>query len=71
MRILIIADFFNWNRVKIRYCDGASFSGDSQHEVSKSNQSSINPKGVSRSSSWQIPVFANPSYCFLGTVSCL
>jgi hypothetical protein len=26
-------DFFNWNRVKVRYCDGASFSGDSQNEV--------------------------------------
>lgn len=25
-------DFYNWNRVKIRYCDGASFSGDSQNE---------------------------------------
>ncbi|KAL6186183.1 hypothetical protein ACLB2K_042304 [Fragaria x ananassa] len=23
-------DFFNWNRVKIRYCDGASFAGDSE-----------------------------------------
>ncbi|CAK9164008.1 unnamed protein product [Ilex paraguariensis] len=23
-------DFFNWNRVKLRYCDGASFSGDSE-----------------------------------------
>lgn len=22
-------DFYNWNRVKLRYCDGASFSGDS------------------------------------------
>uniref|UniRef100_A0A7N0U6U2 Pectin acetylesterase n=1 Tax=Kalanchoe fedtschenkoi TaxID=63787 RepID=A0A7N0U6U2_KALFE len=22
-------DFFNWNRVKLRYCDGASFTGDS------------------------------------------
>ncbi|KAL4346948.1 hypothetical protein GQ457_17G025360 [Hibiscus cannabinus] len=21
-------DFYNWNRVKLRYCDGASFSGD-------------------------------------------
>eukprot|EP00252_Welwitschia_mirabilis_P003971 TRINITY_DN1406_c0_g2_i1.p1 TRINITY_DN1406_c0_g2~~TRINITY_DN1406_c0_g2_i1.p1 ORF type:complete len:327 (+),score=36.56 TRINITY_DN1406_c0_g2_i1:83-982(+) len=21
-------DFFNWNRVKVRYCDGASFAGD-------------------------------------------
>nr|DAD32911.1 TPA_asm: hypothetical protein HUJ06_011762 [Nelumbo nucifera] len=28
-------DFFNWNRVKVRYCDGASFSGDSQDEVAK------------------------------------
>ena len=29
-----IADFFNWNRVKVRYCDGASFSGDSEDKVS-------------------------------------
>lgn len=28
-------DFFNWNRVKVRYCDGASFSGDSQNEASQ------------------------------------
>uniref|UniRef100_A0A7N0UPU7 Pectin acetylesterase n=1 Tax=Kalanchoe fedtschenkoi TaxID=63787 RepID=A0A7N0UPU7_KALFE len=24
-------DFYNWNRVKIRYCDGASFAGDSMY----------------------------------------
>ncbi|KAG9130646.1 hypothetical protein Leryth_011896 [Lithospermum erythrorhizon] len=23
-------DFFNWNRVKVRYCDGASFAGDGE-----------------------------------------
>lgn len=23
-------DFYNWNRVKIRYCDGSSFTGDVQ-----------------------------------------
>ncbi|KAI4349826.1 hypothetical protein L6164_010376 [Bauhinia variegata] len=28
-------DFFNWNRVKVRYCDGASFSGDSQNEAAR------------------------------------
>ncbi|KAK4743619.1 hypothetical protein SAY87_009931 [Trapa incisa] len=28
-------DFFNWNRVKLRYCDGASFSGDGQNEASQ------------------------------------
>ncbi|GMH11375.1 hypothetical protein Nepgr_013216 [Nepenthes gracilis] len=28
-------DFFNWNRVKVRYCDGASFAGDSQDEASQ------------------------------------
>lgn len=22
------ADFYNWNRVRIRYCDGSSFTGD-------------------------------------------
>ncbi|ONM34146.1 Pectin acetylesterase 5 [Zea mays] len=27
------ADFYNWNKVKIRYCDGASFSGNVQEEV--------------------------------------
>ncbi|KAJ8620375.1 hypothetical protein MRB53_028904 [Persea americana] len=25
-------DFFNWNRVKLRYCDGASFLGDDQNK---------------------------------------
>ncbi|KAB2054657.1 hypothetical protein ES319_A12G269100v1 [Gossypium barbadense] len=25
-------DFYNWNRVKLRYCDGASFSGDSKFD---------------------------------------
>ncbi|KAK9291313.1 hypothetical protein L1049_019258 [Liquidambar formosana] len=28
-------DFFNWNRVKLRYCDGASFTGDSQDKVAQ------------------------------------
>ncbi|XP_071725496.1 pectin acetylesterase 10-like [Rutidosis leptorrhynchoides] len=26
-------DFFNWNRVKVRYCDGASFAGDSEDKA--------------------------------------
>ncbi|CAN0926615.1 Pectin acetylesterase 5 [Linum grandiflorum] len=26
-------DFFNWNRVKIRYCDGASFAGHPESEL--------------------------------------
>ncbi|XP_073135609.1 pectin acetylesterase 5-like [Henckelia pumila] len=26
-------DFFNWNKVKIRYCDGASFSGNPESEL--------------------------------------
>ncbi|PUZ40232.1 hypothetical protein GQ55_9G408500 [Panicum hallii var. hallii] len=25
-------DFYNWNRVKLRYCDGGSFSGDSEYK---------------------------------------
>ncbi|XP_026379749.1 pectin acetylesterase 9-like [Papaver somniferum] len=25
-------DFYNWNRVKINYCDGGSFSGDSMYQ---------------------------------------
>ncbi|KAK4571606.1 hypothetical protein RGQ29_030134 [Quercus rubra] len=25
-------DFYNWNRVKLRYCDGASFSGDAKFQ---------------------------------------
>ncbi|KAI8531841.1 hypothetical protein RHMOL_Rhmol11G0167200 [Rhododendron molle] len=28
-------DFFNWNRVKIRYCDGASFAGDSEDKAAQ------------------------------------
>jgi hypothetical protein len=27
------SDFFNWNKVKIRYCDGASFAGHPESEV--------------------------------------
>ncbi|XP_050236884.1 pectin acetylesterase 6 isoform X2 [Mercurialis annua] len=30
-------DFFNWNRVKLRYCDGASFSGDYHNEAAQLN----------------------------------
>nr|GMC91840.1 pectin acetylesterase 5-like [Ipomoea batatas] len=26
-------DFFNWNKVKIRYCDGASFAGNPESEL--------------------------------------
>uniref|UniRef100_A0A803N604 Pectin acetylesterase n=1 Tax=Chenopodium quinoa TaxID=63459 RepID=A0A803N604_CHEQI len=26
-------DFFNWNKVKIRYCDGSSFTGHSNNEL--------------------------------------
>jgi hypothetical protein len=25
---LKIPDFYNWNRIKVRYCDGSSFTGD-------------------------------------------
>ncbi|XP_010544127.1 PREDICTED: pectin acetylesterase 2 isoform X2 [Tarenaya hassleriana] len=28
-------DFFNWNRVKVRYCDGGSFSGDSENKAAQ------------------------------------
>ncbi|KAI8027327.1 Pectin acetylesterase 12 [Camellia lanceoleosa] len=26
-------DFFNWNRIKLRYCDGASFAGDREDKA--------------------------------------
>ncbi|KAL0694567.1 hypothetical protein Bca4012_061747 [Brassica carinata] len=28
-------DFYNWNKVKVRYCDGASFSGDSENKAAQ------------------------------------
>lgn len=28
----ISSDFYNWNKVKIRYCDGASFAGHPESE---------------------------------------
>nr|VDD29961.1 unnamed protein product [Brassica oleracea] len=28
-------DFYNWNRVKVRYCDGGSFSGDSENKAAQ------------------------------------
>ncbi|KAE8734553.1 Pectin acetylesterase 6 [Hibiscus syriacus] len=30
-----ILNFFNWNRVKLRYCDGASFTGDSENKAAQ------------------------------------
>ncbi|GLU16632.1 hypothetical protein SLE2022_330550 [Rubroshorea leprosula] len=30
-------DFFNWNRVKLRYCDGASFAGEGLDEANQLN----------------------------------
>ncbi|KAL6613716.1 hypothetical protein ACP70R_035986 [Stipagrostis hirtigluma subsp. patula] len=31
-------DFYNWNRVYVRYCDGASYSGDSLYEDESGNK---------------------------------
>ncbi|KAL6853552.1 hypothetical protein ACP4OV_019581 [Aristida adscensionis] len=31
-------DFYNWNRVYVRYCDGASFAGDTEHEDQTGNK---------------------------------
>ncbi|KAK1317119.1 hypothetical protein QJS10_CPA05g00056 [Acorus calamus] len=28
-------DFYSWNRVNLRYCDGASFTGEGQNEAAK------------------------------------
>ncbi|XP_020268547.1 pectin acetylesterase 12-like [Asparagus officinalis] len=28
-------DFYNWNRVKVRYCDGASFTGEGYNRVAE------------------------------------
>uniref|UniRef100_A0A251VA74 Pectin acetylesterase n=1 Tax=Helianthus annuus TaxID=4232 RepID=A0A251VA74_HELAN len=30
-------DFYNWNRIKVRYCDGASFTGDVEEVDPKTN----------------------------------
>ncbi|KAK4252613.1 hypothetical protein QN277_014362 [Acacia crassicarpa] len=30
-------DFYNWNRIKVRYCDGASFTGDVEEVDSDTN----------------------------------
>lgn len=42
---LAFADFFNWNRVKVRYCDGASFAGDSENKV-------LNPSFLHKFMTW-------------------
>uniref|UniRef100_M8B4E1 Pectin acetylesterase n=1 Tax=Aegilops tauschii TaxID=37682 RepID=M8B4E1_AEGTA len=31
-------DFYNWNKVFVRYCDGASFSGDAEYEDQDGNR---------------------------------
>lgn len=30
-----MSDFYNWNRIKVRYCDESSFTGDGSSESSK------------------------------------
>ncbi|MQL99214.1 hypothetical protein Taro_031934, partial [Colocasia esculenta] len=30
-------DFYNWNKIKIRYCDGSSYTGDVESVDSKTN----------------------------------
>uniref|UniRef100_A0A0D3FZT2 Pectin acetylesterase n=1 Tax=Oryza barthii TaxID=65489 RepID=A0A0D3FZT2_9ORYZ len=30
-------DFYNWNRIKVRYCDGSSFTGDVETVVTSTN----------------------------------
>nr|GMD40961.1 pectin acetylesterase 8-like [Ipomoea batatas] len=35
-------DFYNWNKVMIRYCDGSSFTGNSQKKHNVSNKFSYN-----------------------------
>jgi hypothetical protein len=32
-----LLDFYNWNRVKVRYCDGGSFTGDGADAVSENH----------------------------------
>ncbi|XBI76669.1 hypothetical protein VPH35_069873 [Triticum aestivum] len=32
------SDFYNWNKVFVRYCDGASFSGDAEYEDQDGNR---------------------------------
>ncbi|KAJ0594091.1 putative pectinacetylesterase/NOTUM [Helianthus annuus] len=33
----LFSDFYNWNRIKVRYCDGASFTGDVEEVDPKTN----------------------------------
>jgi len=35
MFFFCLLDFYNWNRVKVRYCDGGSFTGDGSKSVSE------------------------------------
>jgi len=28
LKMLYVPDFYDWNRIKVRYCDGSSFTGD-------------------------------------------
>ncbi|CAK9184204.1 unnamed protein product [Ilex paraguariensis] len=47
-------DFFNWNKVKIRYCDGASFAGHPESEF----------RGVAKSLDENCIAGVEPSMCF-------
>lgn len=55
------ADFFNWNRVKLRYCDGASFTGDSQNQVGgKSSPCTVSHDRLILSYNWH----SNQNSCY-------
>jgi len=41
-----LADFYSWNRVFVRYCDGASFSGDSQLEAAEHGNGTLFFRGL-------------------------
>jgi hypothetical protein len=36
------ADFYNWNKVRVRYCDGSSFTGDKE-EVDPVSEPVLHP----------------------------
>jgi len=39
-------DFYNWNKVKVRYCDGSSFTGDVEEVDLVSPYSTISQSSV-------------------------
>ncbi|KAI7988965.1 hypothetical protein LOK49_LG13G02354 [Camellia lanceoleosa] len=55
-------NFFNWNKVKIRYCDGASFAGHPENMLPSCNDQKDNDGAIPKDHDGIISAFSNTEF---------